>query len=93
MNKFSSLAVIATLAILSLVPVVTYAADAVPTKVFEGEIVYGADGKILAPVYRVNTDGCVQVIMEGRLVTVPATVLTEVNGKLTSAKNKSDLLR
>lgn len=103
MNKFAPFAVLATLATFSLVPLAAHA-DAIvtatahvdgaaPMKVSEGKMVYGVDGHRLAPVYRVNTDGSVQLIMEGRLVTLPVSLLSEVNGKLTSSENKNDLLR
>ncbi len=94
MTKFAPFAILATLATFSLVPVAVHAEDAAaPMKIAEGKMVYAANGQRLAPVYRVNTDGSVQLIMEGRLVTIPATVLSEVNGKLTSSENKGDLLR
>ncbi|MDE2301319.1 MAG: hypothetical protein KGK11_02050 [Sphingomonadales bacterium] len=93
MNKFAPFAALATLATFALVPVAVHAQDGVPAKAAEGKMVYGANGQRLAPVYRVNGDGSVQLIMEGRLVTIPATVLSDVNGKLTSSENKAELLR
>jgi hypothetical protein len=93
MSKFTPLAILATLATFSLVPVAVHAADAAPAKISEGKMVYGSNGQRLAPVYRVNTDGSVQLIMEGRLVTIPATVLSDVNGKLTTSESKGDLMR
>lgn len=103
MMKFAPLAVLATLATFSLVPVAVHAdalansnvqtEGAVQIKISEGKMVYGADGKRLAPVYRVNSNGSVQLIVEGRLVKIPAADLSDVKGKLTSAQNKSDLLR
>ena len=93
MNKFAPLAVLATLATFSLVPVAVHAADASPMKITEGKMVYGAKGQRLAPVYRVNSDGSVQLIMEGKLVTVPATALTEADGKLMTSESKADLMR
>lgn len=102
MNKFAPLAALATLATFALVPLAAHAgsavtgtvhADGAATKIAEGKMVYGANGQRLAPVYRVNSDGSVQLIMEGRLVTVPSTVLSDVNGKLTSSETKGDLMR
>ncbi len=93
MTKFAPFAILATLASFTLVPGAVHAEDAAPMKIAEGKMVYAANGQRLAPVYRVNTDGSVQLIMEGRLVTIPATVLSEVNGKLTSSETKGDLLR
>lgn len=102
MTKFAPLAVLATLATFSLVPLAAHAdalvagvahADGATTKISEGKMIYGANGQRLAPVYRVNSDGSVQLIMEGRLVTIPATILSDVNGKLVSSQSKIDLLR
>jgi hypothetical protein len=103
MTKFAPLAVLATLAAFSLAPAAAYAdalvtgtahvEGAAPFKISEGKMIYGANGQRLAPVYRVNTDGSVQLIMEGRLVTIAAGILSDVNGKLTSSQTKSELLR
>ncbi len=103
MTKFAPLAVLATLASFSLVPIaahadalvtgVAHAESAAPVKISEGKMIYGANGQRLAPVYRVNSDGSVQLIMEGRLLTIPAAILSDVNGKLTSSENKAQLLR
>ena len=103
MTKFAPLAVLATLATFSLVPmaahaesiatVSAHAEDAAPIKISEGKMIYGVNGQRLAPVYRVNSDGSVQLILEGRLVTLPAAGFSEVNGKLTASENKADLLR
>ena len=93
MSKFAPSAILAALATFTLVPVAVHAEDASATRIIEGKMVYGTNGQRLAPVYRVNTDGSVQLIIEGRLVTIPATVLSEVNGKLTSSESKADLVR
>ena len=103
MIKFAPLAVLATLATSSVAPMAAHA-DAMVTgavhaeggaavKITEGKMIYGANGQRLAPVYRVNTDGSVELIMEGRLLTIPATILSDVNGKLVSSQNKGELLR
>ena len=103
MTRFAPLAILATLATFSLVPIAAHADalvtgaartdGAAPIKISEGKMVYGANGQRLAPVYHVNSDGSVQLIMEGRLVTVSATLLSDVNGKLVSSENKGELLR
>jgi hypothetical protein len=103
MTKFAPLAALATLASFALVPLVahadavvtgvSHAEGAAPFKISEGKMIYGANGQRLAPVYRVNADGSVELIMEGRLLTIPATILSDVNGKLTSSETKSELLR
>jgi hypothetical protein len=90
MNKLAPLAVLATLATFSLVPIAVHAAETSQSVRAE---VYGNNGQRLAPVYRVNSDHSVQLILEGRLVTIPATVLADVNGKLTASETRADLLR
>ena len=40
-----------------------------------GHMLYAAGGRRLAPVYRVLADGSPQLILDGRLVTVPASTL------------------
>ncbi len=103
MIRFAPLAVLATLATFSLVPIaahadalasgVAHSDGAAPFKIAEGKMIYGANGQRLAPVYRVNADGSVQFIMEGRLLTIPATILSDVNGKLTASQSRAELLR
>ncbi|MDE2405198.1 MAG: hypothetical protein KGM17_11090 [Sphingomonadales bacterium] len=59
----------------------------------EGQMVYGANGQRIAPIYRVTADGSVQVILDGKLTTIPAAILSVANGKVVSSKNKADLGR
>jgi hypothetical protein len=103
MTKFAPLAILAAFSALSFVPAVANAGEVVtgvvsvegaaPFKITEGKMIYGANGQRLAPVYRVNADGSVQLIMEGRLLTLPASILSDINGKLTSSESKNALLR
>jgi len=51
-----------------------------------------ANGARLAPVYRVGPDGSAQIIIEGKLVTVPATTLSVTDGKLTTSLTKNEVL-
>ena len=103
MIKFAPLAALATLATFAMVPVAVHAAeasqsvraaaaDATTVKVTEGKMIYGANGQRLAPVYRVNGDGSVQLILEGRLVTIAAANLTTANGKVATTQTKAQLL-
>ncbi|MBU6267331.1 MAG: hypothetical protein KGN34_07315 [Sphingomonadales bacterium] len=59
----------------------------------EGQMVYGANGQRIAPIYRVAADGSVQVIIDGKLATIPASALKVDGGKVVSAKNKADLAK
>ena len=89
MNKFAPLAAFATLATFALLPIVAHAEAA---KVVEGKMIYSAAGQRIAPAYRVNADGSVQIILEGRLITIPAASFSQANGKVVIASSKSDLM-
>lgn len=58
----------------------------------EGKMLVASNGTRLGVVYRVRPDGSVQVIVEGKLVTVPAATLSNVEGKLTTSLTKSEVL-
>lgn len=75
-------------------PVQTAADSAAPAvKVTSGKMLYSVDGRRVASVYRVNAEGAPQVIIDGKLITVPASSLSEAGGKVTTSLTKSDLLR
>lgn len=104
MNKIAALAALATVATFSLVPLAANAAEAsqsvraaaetaTAVKVSEGKMVYSSTGQRLAPVYRVNTDGSVQLILEGRLVTIPSASLTTASGKVATTLTKAEVLK
>ncbi len=58
----------------------------------KGQMLTTANGSRLAPVYRVGNDGSAQIIIDGKMVTVPATTLSSVDGKLTTSLTKSEVL-
>jgi hypothetical protein len=58
----------------------------------KGEMVVAANGARLGPVYRTGADGSAQLIIDGKLVTVPASTLSSANGKLTTSLTKSEVL-
>jgi hypothetical protein len=51
-----------------------------------------ANGARLGAVYRVIADGSAQLIIDGKMVTVPANTLSSVDGKLTTSLTKSQVL-
>jgi hypothetical protein len=51
-----------------------------------------ANGSRLGTVYRVGPDGAAEIIIDGKLVSVPATTLSNVDGKLTTSMSKSEIL-
>jgi hypothetical protein len=57
----------------------------------EGKMLVSANGSRLGAVYRVTNDGSAQLIIDGKLVTVPAATLSIVDGKLTTSLSKSDV--
>jgi hypothetical protein len=103
MTKFAPLTLVATLAVFSLAPVALHAEasqsvraaneTAAPINVIAGKMLYSANGSRVASVYRVSSDGRVQVIIDGKLITIPNATLSEVNGKTTTSLTKVELLR
>ncbi|MFA7602724.1 MAG: hypothetical protein WCY29_06925 [Novosphingobium sp.] len=104
MTKFAPLAAVAALAVLAA-PAVVFAdessqsvraatdAPAAAVTVNAGKMLYSSNGQRVAAIYRVNSDGNPQVILNGKLVTVPAETLSDVNGKVTTSLTKSELGR
>ena len=62
------------------------------SKIARGTLVVSAEGSRLGPVYRVTSDGSVQIILDGRMVTIPASSLSTQNGALTTSLKKSEVL-
>lgn len=101
MKKFVALAGIATLASLAA-PTAAFAETsqsvravtaeaATPASVTAGKMLFSTDGGRLAAVYRVDDAGNPQLILNGRLVTVPVATLSEVDGKLVTTLTKKDI--
>jgi hypothetical protein len=65
---------------------------AAPTSVVKGAMLISANGTRLAQVYRVGPDGSAQIILDGRMVAVPAGTLSMAGGKLTTSLTKSQVL-
>ena len=65
---------------------------AAPASAVKGSMLISANGSRLAQVYRVNADGSAQIIIDGKLVTVPAASLSMSGGKLTTSLTKSEVL-
>lgn len=59
---------------------------------FKGKMLYTSTGDRLAAVYRVGQDGTAQIILNGKMVNVPAASLAAADGKLTTSLSKKDLL-
>jgi hypothetical protein len=68
-------------------------ADAPAAAVAEkGKMLISANGSRLGAVYRVAADGAAQIIIDGKLVTVPGNTLSMANGKLTTSLTKSEVI-
>jgi hypothetical protein len=99
MKKFIILAALATVAVApasyaaETSQSVRAATEGAGVQVDAGKMLYGAGGFRIASVYRVSAEGAPQIILDGKLITVPAATLTEVDGKLTTSLSKRDLAR
>jgi hypothetical protein len=84
-------AAIATVAQMS-VSTTGLAADKATTSVARsGQMLYDSTGHRVASVNRITQNGDVQVILNGQLVTVPASTLSQANGKLTTSLTKAEI--
>ena len=104
MKKLAPLAALATVATLAVLPATVFAAEtsqsvraateeAAAVELNAGKMLYGPDGRRIASVYRVTSEGNAQVIIDGRLIPVPASSLSDVAGKVTTSLTKRDLVR
>ncbi len=102
MKKFGSGTVLAAVAALALMPASVSAETtqsvrevtedaAAPVQLNSGMMLYSSTGHRVAPIYSVTSDGDPQLILNGRLVTVPASTLSLVDGKVTSSLTKSQI--
>jgi hypothetical protein len=97
-TSFVALAAVATVALPTAVSAETTQAvrevteeAAAPVDLTAGKMLYGPNGYRIAPIYRVTPEGNPQVILNGRLVTVPASTLSTVEGKVTSSLSKKEI--
>jgi hypothetical protein len=58
----------------------------------KGKTLVTVDGARLGQVYRVGSDGAVQMIIGGKMITVPASTLSSVNGRLVTSLSKNEIL-
>ena len=56
------------------------------------KMLVAANGARLGAVYRVGPDGSAQIIIDGKLVTVPANTISIADGKLTTSLTKSEVI-
>jgi hypothetical protein len=58
----------------------------------KGKMLLASNGARLGAIYRVTPDGAAQIILDGKMVTVPANTLSSADGKLTTSLSKSEVL-
>jgi hypothetical protein len=75
----------------SSIPSIGYAADSAPSVARSGQMLYDSSGHRVANVNRVTQNGDAQVILNGRLVTIPGSTLSQADGKLTTSLSKADI--
>ncbi|VWX54102.1 hypothetical protein [Novosphingobium sp. 9U] len=99
MKKIIALAAVATVATFSVPAAFAETTQSVrevteeaapAAKLNAGQMLY-SNGARLAPIYRVNAEGNPQIILAGKLVTVPASTITSVGGKVTTSLSKKEV--
>jgi hypothetical protein len=58
----------------------------------KGKMLYATGGKRLGAVYNVTADGSAQVIVNGKLVTIPASTISAANGKLETSMARNEVV-
>ena len=90
MKKLSFLVVAGALAMSSL-PAIAQESAAPAVTVEAGKMLYADGGKRLAAIYRVADDGSPQLILDGKLVTVPIATVSVVDGQFQTSLSKKDI--
>lgn len=88
MKKSGFFALMCALATISAAPA---AAADTPQVAAKGRMLMASNGLRLGPVYRVAADGSAQLIIDGKLVTIPASTISLVDGKLVTSLSKKEV--
>jgi hypothetical protein len=88
------LAIVAALPVSTLVSVNAVAAAETDTlsKAMVGKMLYDADGKKLAAIYKLDAKGSPQLLLDGKMVTVPLATLKKADDKFATSLTKRDLM-
>jgi hypothetical protein len=73
-------------------PAVADQSAAAPAAATKGDMLHSADGSRLGEVDRVGSDGSVQLIFDGKVVTVPGATLSMQGGELTTSLKKNEVM-
>ncbi len=57
-----------------------------------GKAIYSSDGKKLGSIYKLAKDGAPQVIISGKLVTVPASTVSLSDDRIVTSLTRKDVL-
>ena len=85
MKKFAYFAVLGVLAASSV------AAQA-ESVVARGKMLYATGGSRLGTIMRVTQDGSAQIIIDGKMVTVPASSISANEGKVVTSLSKNEVI-
>jgi hypothetical protein len=91
MNKQALCVVIAAALAITSAPAV--AQNTAPAAIATGKTLYDGGGRKVGAIYRVTAEGNPQVILNGMLVTVPSSTISDANGKITTSLSRADLGR
>jgi hypothetical protein len=86
------LALAAILPVSALVSVQPAVAQDALAKAMVGKLLYDADGKKLAAIYKLDAKGSPQILLEGKMVTVPLSTLKKDDDKFATTLTKRDLM-
>lgn len=92
MRKSYVAAVAASIAFAAFSTVTATPAQAQAPSVEVGRAIYSADGKKLGAVYKVAKDGAPQVIISGKLVTVPASSVSLSGERIVTTLSRKDIM-
>ena len=96
MTRFTKLALPLSLALALAAPSIAVAQEAAaPAEVaqFAGKPLYGPKGEKIGAVYKVTAAGVPQLILNGKLINVPASSLSVADGKLSTSLDKKQLVK
>ena len=105
MTKYVPFALLATVATLAVIPQALFAAEAsqqvrepagsvaapAAVAVTAGKMLFGSNGQRIASIYRVAANGDAQIILDGRLLTIPAVTLSTASGKVATSLTKTEI--
>ncbi len=93
MRKFLILLTSAALTVANFTYIGVTPAAAQEVSISRGQVLATAEGKRLGYVHRVLSDGTVQLIVDGKLVTIPAATISLTDGKFITSLTRKEALK